>query len=85
MLSEHHWLKLDFNSNGNNTNPTNLWKNEHLFNEGKLCQDRNKQWNLKKKLLTFNKNEYTTYPNPWGTIKLVIRVDSTMFLHLKKK
>lgn len=39
---------------------------------------------IKKKLLTFNKNEYTTYPNPWGTIKLVIRVDSTMFLHLKK-
>ena len=71
ILSDHHGLKLEFNSNTNFRNPTNTWKlnNVHL----------NHQWvkeEIKggiKDFLKYNENDHITYPNLWNTKKAVLR------------
>jgi hypothetical protein len=67
ILSDHHRLRLIFNSNKNNRKPTYTWK---LYNT--LLNDNLVKEEIKKEIkdfLKFNENEGTTYPNLWDTIK----------------
>jgi hypothetical protein len=61
ILSYHHSLRLVFNNNINNRKPTYRWKlNNTLFNGNLVKEEIKKEI---KKILEFNENEGTTYPN----------------------
>jgi hypothetical protein len=65
ILSDHHGLRLVFNSNKNNRKPTctrklkNVLLNDNLFKE---------EIRMKLKTLKFNEYEGTTYPKLWDTM-----------------
>jgi hypothetical protein len=57
-------IKLVFNNNINNRNPTNTWKmNNNLLNDNSVKEE------IKKHFLEFNENEGTTYLNIWDIMK----------------
>jgi hypothetical protein len=63
ILSDHHRLRLIFNNNINNREPTFTWKlNNPLLNDYLVKDEIKKEI---KELLEFNENEATTYPNLW--------------------
>jgi hypothetical protein len=67
ILSDHHPLRLVFNSDKNNRKPTYTWKlNNTPFNSNFFKEEI-------KDFLEFNENEGTTYPNLWDTMKAVLR------------
>jgi hypothetical protein len=71
ILSDHHGLRLVFNSNKNNRKPTYTWKlNNALLNNNLVKEEIKKEINV---FLEFNENEGTTYPNLWETMKAVLR------------
>jgi hypothetical protein len=64
ILSDHHGLRLVFNSNKNNRNPTCTWKLKNaLLNDNLVKEEIKKEI---KDFLEFNENETTTYSNLWG-------------------
>jgi hypothetical protein len=68
IVSDHHGLRLIFNNNINNRKPTFTWKlNNTLLNDTFVKEEINER------LLEFNGNEATTYPNFWDTMKAVLR------------
>jgi hypothetical protein len=74
--------KLVFKNNINNRKPTCMWKLNTLFN-GNLVKEE-----IKKKIIEFvefNENEATTYPNLWGTMKIVLRGKVIALKASKKK
>jgi hypothetical protein len=71
ILSDHHGLRLIFNSNINNRKPTFTWKlNNSLLNDTLVKEDIKKEIEA---FLEFNENEATTYPNLWDTMKAILR------------
>jgi hypothetical protein len=83
MLSDHYELKLIFNNKINNRKPTFTWKlNNTLFNDT-LVKEKIKK--VIKDFLEFNKNEATTNPNLWDTMKAFLRVKFIALSVSKKK
>jgi len=71
VLSDHHGLRLVFNSNNNDRKPTYIWKlNNALLNDNLVKEEIKKEI---KDFLEFNENEGTTYPNLRNTMKAVLR------------
>jgi hypothetical protein len=71
ILSDHHGLRLVFNSNKNNRKPMYTWKpNKALLNDNLVKEEMKKEI---KDFLQFNENKGTTYPNLWDTMKAVLR------------
>jgi hypothetical protein len=71
ILSDHYGLSLVFNRNKNNRKPTYTWKlNNTLLNDNLVKEEIKKEI---KDFLEFNKNEDTTYPALWNTMKAVLR------------
>lgn len=71
ILSDHHGLKLVFNSNKNNRKPTHMWKlNSYLLNDNLFREGIKKEV---KHCLEFNENEGTAYPNLQETMRAVLR------------
>jgi hypothetical protein len=70
ILSDHHRLRLVFNSNKNNRKPTYKWKLNNPLLIDNLVKEEVK--NEIKDFLEFNENEGTTYPNLWDTMKAVL-------------
>jgi hypothetical protein len=71
ILSNRHRLRLIFNNYKNNRKPTFTWKlNNTLLNDTLVKEEIKKEI---KDFLEFNKNESTTYPNSWDTMKAVLR------------
>jgi hypothetical protein len=71
ILSDHYRLRLVFNNNKNNRNPTYTWKlNNTLLNDN-LVEEKIKT--EIKDFLEFNENEGTTYPNLQDTMEAVLR------------
>jgi hypothetical protein len=66
ILSDHHGLKLDFNTNRNTRKSTYSWKLHSLLNNFWVWAEIKKET---KDILEFNENEDITYPNLWGTLK----------------
>ena len=83
MLSDHQGLKLEFNSNNNCRKPTNSWKvNSTQLNHPWIKEKLKKEI---KGFLGFNKNENTTYPNLWNTMKAVLKGKFiALSAHIKK-
>ena len=70
MLSDRHGLKLDFN-NRNTRNPADRWKlNKSLLDD--LCVKAEIKKEIKD-FLEFDKNQHTTFPDLWDTVKTVLR------------
>jgi hypothetical protein len=70
-VHHHSWLRLVFNSNKNNRNPTYTWKlNNALLNDNLVKEVIKKEI---KGILEFNENEGTAYPNLWDTMKAVLK------------
>jgi hypothetical protein len=71
ILTDHHGLRLVFNSNKTNRKSTYTWKlNNTLLNDNFVKEE------IKKKMkgsLGFNENEDTSYQNLWDTMKAVVR------------
>jgi hypothetical protein len=66
LLSDHYKLRLVFNSNENNKEPTYTWKLKNtLLNDNLVKEEIKKDI---KDILEFNENEYTTYPKLWDTM-----------------
>jgi hypothetical protein len=71
ILSDHHGLRLIFNNNTNNREPTLTWKlNNTLLNDNFVKDEIKKEI---KDFLEFNENEATTCPNLWDTMKAFLR------------
>jgi hypothetical protein len=71
ILSDHHGLRLIFNNNLNNRQPTISWKlNNILHNDNLAKEEKNKEII---DILEFNENEATTYPVLWYTINAFLR------------
>ena len=71
ILSDHHRLRLIFNSNINNRKSTLTWKlNNTLFSDNLVKDEIKKEI---KDSLEFNENEATTYPNLWYTMNAVVK------------
>jgi hypothetical protein len=71
ILSDHHGLRLVFNSNKNNRKLTYTWKlNNTLFNDNLVMEEIQKE---SKDFLEFNENEGILYPKLWDTMKAVLR------------
>jgi hypothetical protein len=71
ILSDHHRLRLIFNNNINNGEPTFTWKlNNTLLNDYLVKEEKKKEI---KDFLELSENEATTYPNLWDTMKAVLR------------
>jgi hypothetical protein len=71
ILSDHHRLRLIFNNTINDRNPTFTWKlNNTLLIDTLVKEEIKKEI---KHFLEFNKNEATTYPNLWETMKADLR------------
>ena len=83
ILSDHQGLKLEFNNNNNCRNPTNSWKlNSTQLNHPWIKEELKKEI---KGFLGFNKNENTTYPNLWNTMKAVLKGKFiALSAHIKK-
>jgi hypothetical protein len=82
ILSDHHGLRLIFNNNISNRNPTYTWKlNNILLNN--LIKEEIKR--VIKDILEFNENEDTTYTNFWDSMKAVLRVKLIALSASKKK
>jgi hypothetical protein len=61
ILSDHHGLRLIFNTSINNRKPTYTWKlNNTLLNDNMVKEEIKKEI---KDFLEFNENEAITYPN----------------------
>ena len=70
ILSDHHRLRLVFNSNKNNRKPTYTWKlNNALFNDNLVKEEIKKEF---KDFLELNENKGTTYSNLWDTLKVIL-------------
>jgi hypothetical protein len=83
ILSNHYGLRLIFNNNINNRKPTFTWKlNNTLRNDSLVKEEIKKEI---KDILEFNKNEATTYPNLWDTMKAVLRGKLIALSASKKK
>jgi hypothetical protein len=83
ILSDHHRLRLIFNSNINNRKSTYTWKlNNILLNENLVREEIKKEI---KDILEFNENDAITYPNIWNTMKAVIRGKLVVLSAYKKK
>jgi hypothetical protein len=61
ILPDHHGLRLIFNNNINNRNPTFTWKLNNTLLNNSLVKDEIKK--EIKDLLEFKENKATTYPN----------------------
>ena len=82
-LSDHHGLRLVFNNNIHNTNPTCKWKLKNtLLNDILVKEERKKEI---KDFLEFNENEGTTYPNLQDTMEAVLRGKLIALSASKKK
>ena len=73
ILSDHHGLRLIFNNNINNKKPTFTWKQNNTLLNDSLVKEEIKRLKM---FLEFNKNEATTYPNLWDSMKAVLREKS---------
>ena len=83
LLSDHYGIRVIFNSNKNNKNPTYTWKlNNSLLNDKLDKEEIRKEI---KDFLELNKNEGTTYPNLWDTMKAVLREKLIALSAYKKK
>ena len=81
ILSDHHGLRLVFNSKKINRKPTYKWKLNNFLLNDKLEE-------IKKKIqdsFELNENEGTLYPNLWDTIKAVLRGKHIALSASKKK
>jgi hypothetical protein len=68
FFSDYHGLKPDFNNIRNNGKPTSSWKwNKALSND----QGKKRKKEIKD-FLELNKNQGTTDPNLWNTIKTML-------------
>jgi hypothetical protein len=71
ILSDHHGLRMVFNTNKNKRKHSNTWKlNNTLLNDNLVKEEINKEI---KDFLEFNENEDTSYQNLWDRIKAVLR------------
>jgi hypothetical protein len=83
IQSDHQGIRLIFNNNINNENPTFTWKlNKTLLNDTLVKEGIKKEI---KDFLEFNGNEPTTYPNLWNTMKAVLRGKHRPLSASKKK
>jgi hypothetical protein len=83
ILSDHHRLRLVFNSNKNNRKSIYTWKlNNTLLNDNLVKEGIKKEI---KDFLEFNQNEATAYPNLWDTMKAVLRGKLIALSASKKK
>ena len=83
ILSDHHGLRLVFNSNKNNRKPTYTWKpNKALLNDNLVKEEMKKEI---KDFLEFNENKGTTYLKVWNTMKAVLRGKLIAMSASKKK
>jgi len=74
ILSDHHRLRLVFNSNKNNRKLAYTWKLNDCLLNGNLVKEE-----IKKEIKNFpefNENKGRTYTNLWHTVKTVLRGNS---------
>jgi hypothetical protein len=72
-----------FNNSINKRKPTFTWKLNSTLVNNSLVKDEIKK--IIKDFLEFNKNEVTTYPNLWDTMKAVLRGKLIALSASKKK
>ena len=83
ILPDHHGLRLIFNNNISNREPTFTWKlNNTLLNDTLVKEGIIKEI---KDFVEFNENEATTYPNLWDTMKAFLRGKQIALSASKKK
>jgi hypothetical protein len=83
ILSDHHWLRVDFNNNKSNRKPIYPWKlNNSLLNDNSVRGEMQKEI---KDFLKFIQNDDTAYPNLWDTMKAVVREKFISLCALGKK
>jgi hypothetical protein len=83
IISDHHGLRLIFNTTINNKNPTFKWKLNNTLLKDTLVKERIKK--EIKDFLEFNENEATKYPNLWDTMKAFLRGKLIALSASKKK
>jgi hypothetical protein len=83
ILSDHHSLKLVFNTNKNNRKQTYTWKlNNALLNDNLVKEEIKKEI---KDFLEFKENEDTSYQNLRDTLKALVRGKLIALSASKKK
>ena len=71
IFSDHNAVRLDLNYRSKTIKNSNIWRlNNTLLNNQQITEEIKKEIKI---CIEMNENENTTTPNPWDTVKAVLR------------